>query len=504
MAESSLSVGWTELQQEVGYALGHGRTIASFTADQASLVEDIVQSGIRKVYYPPAVIPPSGGSRYSKAPEPIVGHIWSWITPTSSLAVTDGVDDYTLPDDFGRLRGRMHFAANSEKREVSEISVSELLALRAEDTTAGDAQYVAIQPVEGDGSTGHRFTALLYPTPNADLTMYVEYEVLPSALDDTYPYPLGGMSLSELYIESCLSVVESRVTGGDVHTQLFKRLLIDAILRDRQDIDSLVHVYDADSATFGLVDLRRWVGRELGYGTANSVWSTDQLNEIDSFVNAGVRRVYTPPTVGNVVGHEWSWLKDSIELDIIVDDYEYDLPADFGRMRSKFSYEKDKYLAPISIISVVDLLDLRAGGELTQAPQYAAIRFKDSDGTTRQLQEVLFFPTPDDSYTLLGEYDAYTGRLTAAAPVPLGGDRLNELYIESCLAQVERDRAKQEGVHCLEFSRLLLDAITRDRKKGPRNFGNMGHRDSHSINIRRGDTGSSHIVTYNGADTDGL
>ncbi len=222
MAESSLTVGFPELQIETADFLGYGRTPNWSTAREA-LIDSIVQSGVRRVYYPPTASPE------------VSGYEWSWLQPTTTLAVVSGTSDYDLPDDFGRLVGPFHFPAEEYRKPVIEVSVSRILQLRTYSFQTGGPYYVATRFKSSDGSGGQRQEVLFFPEPDEDWTMIYEYEAYNSALSDSFPYPLGGMKLSELYIESCLAVAESR--SGDelgVHTQTFQALLIDAIARDRK------------------------------------------------------------------------------------------------------------------------------------------------------------------------------------------------------------------------------------------------------------------------------
>ena len=224
MAESSLSVGLPELKSEVGWFLGMGRGVdVAWSASQLVEILGIVQSGVRRVYYPPAVN------------ANIVGYEWSFLRPTTTLSVVDADWDYDLPDDFGRLIGVLHFAAAKYLNPVSIISVSRLLDLRASSDFSGAPVYAATRYKSSTGSGGQRQELLLYPTPDAAWTMSYEYEAYNGALSDSYPYPLGGMQLAELYLESCLALAESRVNDTiGIHMQQYQALLVDAIARDRK------------------------------------------------------------------------------------------------------------------------------------------------------------------------------------------------------------------------------------------------------------------------------
>ena len=224
MAESSLSIGFPELQIEVAFLLGYGRTSANWSVAQESLIDSIVQSGVRRVYYPPAT-----------APE-MSGYEWSWLRPTTTLDIESGTSDYDLGDDFGRLVGAFHYPEEEYRRPIVEVSVSKILSLRTRASQSGGPYYVATRFKSSDGSGGQRREALFFPEPDEDWTLTYEYEAYNSVLSDTFPYPLGGMKLAELYIESCLAVAESR-TGDElsIHTQTFSALLADAIARDKKN-----------------------------------------------------------------------------------------------------------------------------------------------------------------------------------------------------------------------------------------------------------------------------
>ncbi len=101
---------------------------------------------------------------------------------------------------------------------------------------------------------------------------------------------------------------------------------------------------------------------------------------------------------------------------------------------------------------------------------------------------------------MIYEYEAYNSALSDSFPYPLGGMKLSELYIESCLAVAESRSGDELGVHTQTFQILLVDAISRDRKNGAKYFGQMGHRDTEVDKFRRGYTGSVYPITYNGND----
>lgn len=290
MAESTLSLGWVELQAEVGFFLGYGRTEANWSTVQAAEIELIVNAGLRRVYFPKA------------------GYEWSWLRATTTLNLgasgTDGtvtgdsfdsatftdwvaqgittddtvditavgsgsttveeysissvavgaitlssspgngtsltfqisrpIANYALPDATGRIVGGLHYAAAEYKREIRVVSVAQILEWRAQTDVTGYADFAAIRYNSLGGAAGSRQEIMLYPRPDAYKVLSYQYEAYTGLLTDSAPYPPGGMQLSELYTESCLAVAEQR--GNDefgIHNQLFQTQLVEAISRDK-------------------------------------------------------------------------------------------------------------------------------------------------------------------------------------------------------------------------------------------------------------------------------
>ena len=254
--------------------------------------------------------------------------------------------------------------------------------------------------------------------------------------------------------------------------------------------------------SIGFTELIGETGKFLGYGyKAYASYSAAKQVELSGIVQSGVRRVYYPPAINkDTLGYEWSWLRPTTTLSIESGTADYDLPDDFGRLVGAFHYPEDKYLDSIAEVSVGKLLSMRSYASNTGSPKYVAVRFKTEDRTTGSRQEALFYPESDDDWTLLYEYEAYSGALSTSYPYPLGGMKFAELYIESCLAVAESRINDEIGNHAQQFQTLLIDAIARDRKHGAQFYGQMGHKESNAVEFRRGWTGSTYPITYNGIE----
>ena len=239
--------------------------------------------------------------------------------------------------------------------------------------------------------------------------------------------------------------------------------------------------------SLGYSDLRQAVGHFLSFGTTIASWTATQIAIIDDIVQTGYRRVLYPLAMdAGTVGYEWSWLRPTETLATVVDEGDYDLPDDYGRIVGEFHFAPNEHRASVKIIALAALLDMRSSSDRNGCPIYAATRYKSSDGTTGQLQEVLFYPEPELDRTLYYSYDAYTGKLTDVVAYPLGGMSMSEVYKESCLAAAESHIMDEIGVHTKLYQSLLIDAIARDRKRGAQNFGQMGKGSGVSGPRRRG------------------
>jgi len=256
--------------------------------------------------------------------------------------------------------------------------------------------------------------------------------------------------------------------------------------------------------TLGYPEIRQAVAYYLSFGTTIANWTATQEAIIEAIVQTGYRRVLYPFAAdGNDAGYNWSFLRPTTTLAIVADVGDYDLPDDYGSIIGELHYAPDKHKAPIKMVSLATILDMRSASDRNQAPYWAATRYKASDGTAGQKQEILTYPESDDDYTLYYSYDAYAGVMSDAAPYPLGGMQMSEVYKESCLAVAESRNGDEIGLHNTLFKALLDDAIMRDKQRGTKNFGQMGQSDYASARATPWRRGSklhdcAYEITYGG------
>lgn len=251
------------------------------------------------------------------------------------------------------------------------------------------------------------------------------------------------------------------------------------------------------SLSIGYPDLQAAVGRYLGYTSDPSDWAAKETAEIDRLVQAGYRQFLYPPAMQEVQpGYEWAFLRPTATLNTTADQGEVDCPDDFGRLVGDMYYEPQQHVAPIIQVSQGRILAMRQASSTAGRPSFVATRYKQSTGATGQRLELMLYPTPDAAYALTYMYEAYTGKLTADNPYPLGGMRYAEVLTASCLAIAERRVEGERGIEWDEFVRLLIDAVARDSKMGAKYFGNMGDPETGAEFTRN--LGEHYPITYKG------
>ncbi|MCP4900045.1 MAG: hypothetical protein GY906_24005 [bacterium] len=134
--------------------------------------------------------------------------------------------------------------------------------MRSRGTFTSAPVYAATRYKAGTFTDGQRQEILIYPTPDTGYVLWFPYEAYSGKLTASLKYPLGGMHLAELYIESCLAVAEQRSNDEKgLHSQQFDLLLLDAIRRDQskgaKNFGQMGHVDPYDRALYPYSPFRR-------------------------------------------------------------------------------------------------------------------------------------------------------------------------------------------------------------------------------------------------------
>ena len=231
MPESTLSLAITDLQAKVGNFAGWGRGAAfgdpAWTSYQQAQIDDAVQSGLRRFYFPA----PLEGRQES--------YCWTFLRPTVTLAFAAGASTVPLPDDFGGVEGSISLQSVSGMMwgpipVYNPGEVDQKYAVFP--TMSGRPRMASVQWNKGTTqTTGQRAQLYLWPLADTQYSLRLQYYVLPDYLSGTAPYALGGMLHAETILESCLAVLEERLDDAStVHAQAFQTRLAASVSADRR------------------------------------------------------------------------------------------------------------------------------------------------------------------------------------------------------------------------------------------------------------------------------
>lgn len=217
-------------------------------------------------------------------------------------------------------------------------------------------------------------------------------------------------------------------------------------------------------STYGLAkgDLDERIGHFLGYGPDSANWSSSQQADIDRSREEGLTRFYN--------SFEWSFLTPAATLSVSADDYDIDLPDNFGWLIDTFHYDSDDVYSSLRMTSVGRIQELRTQSSSSGIPKEFAISVKTNDATTTARYEVLLYPTPGSAYTLNYRYRVLRDALTSSQ-YPLGGAIHRNTITEACLAAAESQMDDTAGLHEQKFQMLLADSIRVDKMNKPKFFG---------------------------------
>jgi len=204
MAESSLSIQKSDIDQAVARYLGLTTVLADL---------DATEQAIR--FY--------------------AERDWVMLEPLTTLDTTVGEFEVALPDDFGGIVGSMHHAPNTGYRTLKEVGVGDIINFRSDSLNTSIPEYVAFVPEATDGSTGQRWKALFYPTPDATYELTYQYTRFGDDLLNADSYPPGGAIHRNTIIEACLSAAENRNNDSmGLHEQRYQMRLAQSIAADNR------------------------------------------------------------------------------------------------------------------------------------------------------------------------------------------------------------------------------------------------------------------------------
>lgn len=226
MAEPTLSGEFIKLRREVGYKLGFGRDVESFSVDELEAVDSCIESGLRQFYSPPLL------------PNQPKSHSWSFLF--AALTVTTVADQYNydLPDDFRDIDRYLTYPIDEKNYvRIEYTSESMLRHFQANAENSGDPRMFAIIPKAStpSASAGQRWELWLFPTPSEVWALRGRYAINPNMITTAAPFPYGAMEHYETILHSCLAVAEEREDDNEgISRKRFLENLAASISRDME------------------------------------------------------------------------------------------------------------------------------------------------------------------------------------------------------------------------------------------------------------------------------
>jgi len=490
----SLTVTKADIERAIARNLGY--TSGALPATEQGRVDDAINMGLREFYMPRRVAPD----------QPF--HVWSFLLKPLSLATVAGESTIDLPADFSLLHRGLTYSADSGHGPMALVPEDEIRALQSRDGASGVPRYASVRY-----KTSSTYELVLYPTPDKEYTISGRYRFEPGSLSLSSSTPLGGVLHAETILLACLvgsDMVVNPELGESKYEQRFQQLLSASVEQDKalmanMEADSWPLEFEAgDSLNVTKGYLKALIGKFLGYGGNPNAWSHTEESQAAESLRAGLRRFYDPSILpGERYKHHWSFLKPVLYIDLVGAQQEYSLPEDFAILDGPLSYAPGTAVLydPIHLVGEERIRDLSQTGSTAARPMYYAIRVgQDADVNTSY--KMVFWPIPDQEYTVTGRYRINPFNMADDARLPLGGQPHAQTIIEACLASAEISQGG-EGIHNKKFLECLASSISHDRQVNSPDTVGYDYDNSHRRYGYKGRFGNWHdldenIVTHNG------
>jgi len=465
------------LMREVGNYLDLDPNPAIWDHANYRRIDSIVESGYQRFLHPPSVSDSAaseeeGEDQEAKAEQFIAPYVWSFVAKTGEIAATTGEAIYDLPAEFSGGSGDLVIDGG----RIPLVSEDQSRNLLVQNTETGTPRYAAIRPKNHDGSGPQTWELMIYPRPDAGVTMSYRYTVSPQKLSKDRPWPLGGTQHAETLLQSCLAVAESRERREEnQQRQLFAQRLRASIELDKKSKGTGTTWKQPES---NLERLRSQVGLYAGFTQNPDAWDSTQREMVDEIVRQGVDRVQKPdPLPGRTDVHKWSFLSPLATLSLVVDKSEYDLPDDFGGFaeeRMWFEPQDNVIWPDIQIKGEYEIRRLLQ--QYTSGSGYPRLAGYGQKAESEAGYQLVLWPLPSMTYTLNYRYNV---KASDTVTFLHGGDIHFDVYLEACRAEADVLMKKKQRRHEDRFLMKLHNAIRYDQQLI--NPGNLGYnRDSSS------------------------
>ncbi len=286
MVESTLSLGFSDIQKEVAFVLGYTRTEASWTPEQileitraiddgyrtffaawdwkfkkivstfniwADVAEsdDVDVTGIwdgvtysvvtatRASFYPSmvgkSIVMETAGSFviYSYTSPTVITVLGDATGATEKFAIASG-GTFPLPDDYGGFEGKWTFQPDEFQFPITVVGESQIRAKHQLGTTSERPRFIGIRAKSFDRTVGQRWELIMWPNTNADYPVEYKKVVQPVKMDATNQFPVGGVAhckTVEAFCKAAAELIVDEVPGAleaAAQTALARSIKIDS------------------------------------------------------------------------------------------------------------------------------------------------------------------------------------------------------------------------------------------------------------------------------------
>lgn len=223
MAESTLNLTLTDLQAGVAEYLGFSRDSTKWDDDKKAQIAAAIASGLRQFYFAPLL------------PNQMTPHEWSFLKPTFTLGVRDGVADYDLPDNFASLAGEITLVQNTQNNgyQIREVAPERIYLFRQNPDSPAVPRYAAIQTKVPAGASTPRYEMMFWPTPDSTYDVVFRYSMIPDSVSTSAPFAACGVQHAETLLASCVAAAEMMYVDGQMDRNVrYQQLLATSVARD--------------------------------------------------------------------------------------------------------------------------------------------------------------------------------------------------------------------------------------------------------------------------------
>ena len=224
------------------------------------------------------------------------------------------------------------------------------------------------------------------------------------------------------------------------------------------------------SLSITLTELKREVAFFLGWSRDSTAWDNTQNQDFDDIHKRALRMFYFPPGQGEKPVYEWTFLRKTGSITTANNDYDYDLPDDFGGtiLDSSTRYAAGNGNRQLKKVDEQIIEQKRALNDKKGAPKYFSVRPKAHAPSSGQRWEMIVYPTPSTatssaSLVISFRYAYIPEQLDATNTYPVGGGQYSEVILAAHLACAEyKQDDEPNGPMMQRFKELLSVAIRND------------------------------------------